>query len=237
MKKIITFITTIILSMSFTLTVTAQSNCVISAKDVAIQQKGQVTVPIEISSNNGFTNFGIALEYDREKLELVSINTKDGETVYLCGEFAAVNTEWTDEDEKTYGYITVASDTEIVDNGVLFTATFNTTDSFSDTATVTPIIKYVRNNTAVFSVFENVNVATQSGVVTDHSASVDSEILKGDINGDKKLNAIDITIAIGMRRAGAQLTEEQIKALDFNNNGKFDPIDITAMIGYLRSQK
>ena len=227
MKKIITFLTTIILSMSFTLTVTAQSNCVISAKDVAIQQKGQVTVPIEISSNNGFTNFGIALDYDREKLELVSINTKDGETAYLCGEFAAVNTEWTDEDEKTYGYITVASDSEITNNGVLFTATFNTTDSFNENATVTPIVKYMRNNTAVFSVFENINATADLGVITLKTDGTTSEVKLGDFDGDGFVTMLDVSDAFNAYMNEDELTDTQKIAADFNDNGIIDMLEVS----------
>ena len=227
MKKIIVLLMTIILSMSFTLTVAAQSNCVISAKDVTIQQKGQVTVPIEISSNNGFTNFGIALEYDREKLELVSINTKDGETVYLCGEFAAVNTEWTDEDEKTYGYITVASDSEITNNGILFTATFNTTDSFNENAAVTPIVKYMRNNTAVFSAFEHVNTTVQAGMAMLESAT---EIVQGDFNGNGKFDTADMMKIIAAFKTERALTNAELDAVDINGNGKFDTADLMKLI-------
>ena len=102
-------ITSVILAIAliFALAVTAMAaeiaDCTVSAT-----AGGTVTVPIRISGNRGFTNFGIALDYDREQLELLSIQTAEGETPYLCGTTVAVNTQWTGTDEKTFGYVTAA---------------------------------------------------------------------------------------------------------------------------------
>ena len=71
------------------------ADCTVSADSVSATAGGTVTVPIRISGNRGFTNFGIALDYDREQLELLSIQTAEGETPYLCGTTVAVNTQWT----------------------------------------------------------------------------------------------------------------------------------------------
>lgn len=92
-----------------------------------------MTVPIRISGNRGFTNFGIALDYDREQLELLSIQTAEGETPYLCGTTVAVNTQWTGTDEKTFGYVTAALEEAATADGILFTATFRVSGDFSGT--------------------------------------------------------------------------------------------------------
>lgn len=42
-----------------------------------------MTVPIRISGNRGFTNFGIALDYDREQLELLSTDGGRGNALSL----------------------------------------------------------------------------------------------------------------------------------------------------------
>ena len=91
MKKI----TSVILAVAliFALAVTAMAaeiaDCTVSADSVSATAGGTVTVPIRISGNRGFTNFGIALDYDRAQLELLSIQTAAGETPYLCGAVAA----------------------------------------------------------------------------------------------------------------------------------------------------
>ena len=75
MKKITSVILAI--ALIFALAVTAMAaeiaDCTVSADSVSATAGGTVTVPIRISGNRGFTNFGIALDYDREQLELLSI--------------------------------------------------------------------------------------------------------------------------------------------------------------------
>ena len=236
MKKIITVLMTILITMFLTLTVAAQSSgCTVTAKDIEIQQKGQVTVPIEISSNNGFTNFAIALDYDREQLELISINIKDGETEYLCGELVSVNTEWTDTDGNTYGYIAVASETEITVDGVLFTATFNTTDNFTETATVTPVIKYMRNNTVLFSVFENAEVSVQPGNITFETGSETPEIIYGDLNGDGELTYKEVLTTLAAFRSKTSLSETQMVSADIDGDGELEYKEVLTILKNFRA--
>jgi len=71
---------------------------------------------------------------DREQLELLSIQTAEGETPYLCGTTVAVNTQWTGTDEKTFGYVTAALEEAATADGILFTATFRVSGDFSGTA-------------------------------------------------------------------------------------------------------
>ena len=72
-------ITGVILAIAliFALAVTAMAaeiaDCTVSADSVSATAGGTVTVPIRISGNRGFTNFGIALDYDREQLELLKM--------------------------------------------------------------------------------------------------------------------------------------------------------------------
>lgn len=231
MKKFIGAVTAIIITMGITISASAQSlGCEVSVKDVTVQQKGQVTIPVEISSNNGFTNAAILLDYDRQQLELVSINTTDGENKYLCGDLASANTAWTDGEEKNYGYIVIASDTEITDNGVLFTATFNMKDEFAENATVTPTVKYMRNNTALFSMFENVNATSCSGEIILEDITQTPEIIPGDFDGNGQVDVMDITAAIIAYQNRTELTQTQKPAIDTNDNGIVDIMEITELI-------
>ena len=235
MKKITTILMSILLTMCLSISVMAQTGCVIAAKEVMITQTGQVTVPVEIVDNKGFTNFGIALDYDKEQLELVSINVKDEEISYLCGEFAATNINWLDvDDEKSYGYITAASETEISDSGILFTVTFNTTDKFNENAIVTPIVKYMRNNSAVFNIFEDVNVTTQSGAVTLIAGGNDAEKIYGDIDGDGILTYKEVLNTLAAFREKKVFTEEQIAMTDIDGNGKLEYKEVITILKNFR---
>ena len=153
-------ITSVILAIAliFALAVTAMAaeiaDCTVSADSVSATAGGTVTVPIRISGNRGFTNFGIALDYDREQLELLSIQTAEGETPYLCGTTVAVNTQWTGMDEKSFGYVTAALEEAATADGILFTATFRVSGDFSGTAAVQPVVQYMRSNKRLLSVFD-----------------------------------------------------------------------------------
>ena len=165
-------ITGVILAIAliFALAVTAMAaeiaDCTVSADSVSATAGGTVTVPIRISGNRGFTNFGIALDYDREQLELLSIQTAEGETPYLCGTTVAVNTQWTGTDEKTFGYVTAALEEAATADGILFTATFRVSGDFSGTAAVQPVVQYMRSNKRLLSVFDAIPVTTVSGTVS-----------------------------------------------------------------------
>ena len=182
-----------------------------------------MTVPIRISGNRGFTNFGIALDYDREQLELLSIQTAEGETPYLCGTTVAVNTQWTGTDEKTFGYVTAALEEAATADGILFTATFRVSGDFSGTAAVQPVVQYMRSNNRLLSVFDAIPVTTVSGTV--------STVLVGDYDQNGTVNALDV---MGLYRAvisGTDFSEEDLDRLDVNRDGMINALDIMAIYG------
>ena len=212
-------ITGVILAIAliFALAVTAMAaeiaDCTVSADSVSATAGGTVTVPIRISGNRGFTNFGIALDYDREQLELLSIQTAEGETLYLCGTTVAVNTQWTGTDEKTFGYVTAA----------LVTATFRVSGDFPGTAAVQPVVQYMRSNKRLLSVFDAIPVTTVSGTV--------STVLVGDYDQNGTVNALDV---MGLYRAvisGTDFSEEDLDRLDVNRDGMINALDIMAIYG------
>ena len=173
-----------------------------------------MTVPIRISWNRGFTNFGIALDYDREQLELLSIQTAEGETPYLCGTTVAVNTQWTGTDEKTFGYVTA----DMVKIGKL-----RVSGDFSGNAAVQPVVQYMRSNKRLLSVFDAIPVTTVSGTV--------STVLVGDYDQNGTVNALDV---MGLYRAvisGTDFSEEDLDRLDVNRDGMINALDIMAIYG------
>ena len=223
MKKIIGIVLAV--ALIFALAVTAMAaeiaDCTVSADPVSATAGKTVTVPIRITGNRGFTNFGIALDYDREQLELLSIQTAEGETPYLCGTVAAGNTQWADADGKTYGYVTAALEDAVTEDGILFTATFRVSENFSGTAAVQPVVQYMRSNKRLLSVFDTIPVTTASGTV--------STMLVGDYDRDGQVDVFD---AMGLYIAvldDVDFSEDDINRLDFNRDGEVDVFDVMAI--------
>ena len=223
MKKIISIVLAV--ALIFVLAVTAMAaeiaECTVSADSVSAGKT--VTVPVRITGNRGFTNFGIALDYDRAQLELLSIQTEAGETPYLCGAVAAGNTQWTGADGKTYGYVTAALEDAVTEDGILFTATFRVSEDFSGTAAVQPVVQYMRSNKRLLSVFDAIPVTTVSGTV--------SAALVGDYDQNGTVNALDV---MGLYRAvisGTDFSEEDLDRLDVNRDGMINALDIMAIYG------
>lgn len=154
-------------------------NCTVLAETVSGRPGDLVTIGVEISDNPGFTNFGIALDYDTAQLQLVGLNLADAQgTAYLCGSIAAQNPSWKPAEDdnaksnqafdqsRTYPYVTCAAEQAVQSNGTLFSATFKVLDGATGTAAVTPIVSYIRNNSVNLPAFESVNATVQSGGVT-----------------------------------------------------------------------
>lgn len=224
MKKIISIVLAV--ALIFALAVTAMAaeiaECTVSVDSVSAAGK-TVTVPVRITGNRGFTNFGIALDYDRAQLELLSIQTAEGETPYLCGAVAAGNTRWAGADGKTYGYVTAALEDAVTEDGILFTATFRVSEDFSGTAAVQPVVQYMRSNKRLLSVFDAIPVTTVSGTV--------STVLVGDYDQNGTVNALDV---MGLYRAvisGTDFSEEDLERLDVNRDGMINALDIMAIYG------
>ena len=220
-------ITSVILAIAliFALAVTAMAaeiaDCTVSADSVSATAGGTVTVPIRISGNRGFTNFGIALDYDREQLELLSIQTAEGETPYLCGTTVAVNTQWTGTDEKTFGYVTAALEEAATADGILFTATFRVSGDFSGTAAVQPVVQYMRSNKRLLSVFDAIPVTTASGTV--------STVLVGDYDRNGKVNVADVMGLFSAIMNGKSFSADDYSRVDANQDGRINVADVMAI--------
>ena len=222
MKRIIAICLAVLLSLALPLTVLAAelTSCTVTADSVAGSPGETVTVAVQIADNPGFTNFAIALDYDREHLTLKSIETKDGGTPYLCGSNASINMAW-DEGEKEYGFVVSASADPVKENGILFTVTFEIAADFVGEAQVTPVVKYIRNNEAVFSIFEQIHATVTSGTVTS--------ILVGDVNGDGIIEYNDVMLAYKAFLGEAELTGSQMTVVDSNRNGAVEEAEYQAI--------
>ena len=222
MKKITACILAIVIIGCFTLTAMADSvNCNIKIDSFKTKGDCEITVPVVIDSNSGFTNFAIALDYDHEVLELRDIQTKDQKGIYLCGETAGVSTNWIGEDGREYGYISCAQSEKVTDEGILFTAVFYVKDGFFEKTTITPIIKYMRNNEAVFSIFEEIRTTAATGTV-----EYDAEALSGDVNGDGDVTPADAAKVYKSILGAIELTEKERQAADINKDDNITVEDV-----------
>lgn len=222
MKKSIGILLVVLLSLTLTLTVMAVelTNCTVTAETVSGAPGETVTVEIQIAENPGFTNFAIALDYDREHLTLKSIETEDGNAPYLCGSNVSINKTW-DGEEKEYGFVVSASADPVKGNGTLFAVTFEIAADFVGEAQVTPMVQYIRNNEALFSVFEEIDAEATSGAVLS--------VLEGDVNGDGIIEYDDVMLAYKAFLGEAELTAEQMAAVDANGNGTVEETEYQAI--------
>ena len=220
MKKIISVMLSLVICLSLPLMALAEeiTTCTVTADSIPTPPGAQITVPVKIAGNQGFTNFAISLEYDKEKLTLLSINTADGETNYLCGTFVSTNLAWENVEQKSCGYIVSASAEAVAGDGILFTATFQVSEHFKDTATVTPVVHYIRNNAAVFSVFEEITATVTPGTV--------NAIVAGDVTGDGVVEYDDVMLAYKASLGEAVLTEEEKLLADINGDQEIDNLDV-----------
>ena len=223
MKRMIYLVLSLLLCLRLPLAVFADSTetCTITADSVATPPGKQITVPVRMAGNQGFMNFAISLEYEQEKLKLLSINTVEGETNYLCGGLVSTNVAWENAEKRSCGYIVSASPETITGDGILFTATFQVSENLKDTATVTPVVHYIRNNAAVFSVFEEITASVTAGTI--------NAIVAGDVTGDGVVEYDDVMLIYQAASGKADLTEEQQILADLNGDQTIDDLD-TAQI-------
>ena len=245
MKRFLRFIPVLLLVLGLPLAAAAAelTRCSISADSVSGRPGEEITVPVRIASNPGFTNFGIALDYDREAMTLASIRlAEDEQEPYLCGSFAASNIAWDPAldanaeafgETAHYGYVVCVHPEAVSSDGILFTATFRLADTFSGTAAVTPVVNYLRNNEAVFSVFEAVAARTEPGTVTADALA----ILIGDVNQDGYITADDAATAFAASKGALELTQEQKTAADANGDGYITADDAAQIFAMSKSNQ
>lgn len=220
MKKVISILLSLLYLLGVPMFAFAEeiTSCSICADSVPTPPGEQITVPIRITENQGFTNFAISLEYDPEKLELISIHTTDGQNPYLCGTMVSTNIGLKNADGESCGYIVSAAENAVSGDGILFTATFRVSQDFADAAAVTPVVHYVRNNAAVFSIFEAITASVTSGTIT--------AIVSGDVTGDGMVEYDDVMKVYKASLGEVSLTEEEKLLADINGDHTIDNLDV-----------
>ena len=138
----------------------------------------------------------------------------------FCGSNVSINKTW-DEGEKEYGFVVSASADPVKENGILFTVTFEIAADFVGEAQVTPVVQYIRNNEAVFSIFEEIHATVTDGMITS--------VLVGDVNGDGIIEYNDVMMAYKAFLGETELTAEQLASVDTNGNGTVEEAEYQAI--------
>lgn len=212
MKRTWLGIITAALLLCLPMTALATENATLSADTVTAAAGGTVTVPIRLEGNPGFTNFAVSLEYDKEKLTLVSLNAQSEEgSAYLCGSLTAGNPEWKVEEGTANGYLAGASAEVITGDGTLFTATFRLAADFSGTASVKPVVHYLRNGGEAG--FTDVAVTAKAGSISNY--------IPGDVNDDGEVTLED---AMMTYNASIGLIKENDR-MDIDQDGEITLVD------------
>ena len=209
MKKGIAMILAVLLCLTIPVAVAAAelTDCTITAVSGAAAPGETVTMEIRIENNPGFTNFAMALDYDRNTLTLRSLDP-------VIEAMVSTSPNWQDADGTEMGYVVCASPEPIKENGVLFTATFEVSADAVDEAVVTPQVQYIRNNEAVFSIFQAIRAAVNPGSITTVAT-----VLDGDTSGDGIIEYNDVMLAYKAFLGEAKLTAVQMATVDSNRNG------------------
>ena len=216
MKKGIAMILAVLLCLMIPIAAAAAelTSCTLTAVSGVAVPGETVTMEIRIENNPGYTNFAIALDYDRNKLTLLSLDP-------VIGAMVSTNLNWQDANGTEMGYVVCASPEPIKENGILFTATFEISADAVDEAVVTPQVQYIRNNEAVFSIFEAISAAVNPGSVTT--------VRNGDISGDGIIEYNDVMLAYKAFLGETELTAAQMAAVDSNGNGIVEEAEYQAI--------
>lgn len=195
-----------------------ETGCRITGEAVKTLPGKTVVIPIEISGNPGFTNFGIGLEYDSSKLELVELVTVGQEDIYLCGSRVSTNKAWTPQSGESgagtpQGYVTAAVPEKITLSGTLFAARFAVKADFEGSTQVTPHVYSLRcyEDAAGFS----------DVVVTAEPVKVNALIM-GDINRDGIIEYDDVIAAYAAAKGERELNPEEMEIADMDGSGDID---------------
>ena len=191
----------------------------VTAASLSSMPDREITIPVSIEGNPGFTNLAIALEYDPAKLELKSIST---ENQILGTVKNRTNVQWKKDEKTTCGFLVAASPTVVTGDGILFTVTFKVHKDFAETTVVTPKVLYLRSNAVDHKVFQSITPEVTFGTI--------KAILAGDVNLDGVVEYDDVMAAYQeLQSSEKTFTDDQKKVADLNNNGYIDESDVSAI--------
>jgi hypothetical protein len=120
------------------------------------------------------------------------------------------------------------------EDGVMFTVTFRLSETFGESVSVTPVVAYIRSQSAAPSVFNEVQVQIASGTI---SGNTESSVQPGDVNGDSYITADDAASAFAASKDSSGLTQEQRTAADVNRDGYITADDAAQIFAMSKSRQ
>lgn len=212
MKKVIVILLAAMVALSVPLAAVAadMTSCTVIVEDVFGAPGETVTVTVRMADNPGFTNLAIGLDYNQEHLTLKTIQPQVDIPF-------STNPRW----EENQGYFVCASSAPVKENCDLFTATFEIDKDFTGALEILPRIHYIRNNEAVFSIFESIHAAITGGQIFS--------VLAGDVSGDGVIEYDDVMFAYRAFVGEMELTAAQMAVVDSNENGLVDEAEYQAI--------
>lgn len=187
-----------------------------------------IAVPVKLMINEGFSALGISVTFDPTKLAYDSLKFSDvyGSTVQLdsytlsqTGSKLTINLTGKG-DVKTTGPLMYL-------NFRVLEQTTGRTGTQASKAGTTPVVltvETVDNQTAA----ELQYAATTTCTVT----ITEKERLLGDLNGDNRVNLIDLGYALQYYNDERALTNAELWAVDVNKNGRLDIMDVQLILRY-----
>ena len=214
MKRILSLLLAVLILQTISVIAFAQNLiCTVSA-DTVEYAGAEVAVPLRIADNPGFTNFSLELSYDPRQLELVRIqHSLDGST-YLCPETVSINLSHSQQSHMATALVIAAAPEPVTEDGVLFVAVFRVLDPQGGECKVNPKVNYIRNNGAVFSVFETITALVTEGAVLVP--------ITADVNGDGKADGTDVDLIYSAYLGEVTLTPAQMAIADVNHDGMIE---------------
>jgi len=175
-----------------------------------------VRVYVVVSQNPGFTNFGIGLHYDHEKLELTAIRTDtEGEDSSLPNTLVSTSTAYTDAGGDTLGFVTAASGEPITGDAMLFEATFAVKEGARGSAQVMPVVYRLRT-------------CDENNAFSDAAADVRA-VAPGDVNRDGCMEYDDVIAVYAAANGERTLTPIEAQIADVDGDGDLDADDALAI--------
>lgn len=230
LKRILSLVFSFVVLMNMPMQAVATEmqtpGCSVTAESIRTFPGKTITIPVQIENNPGFNNFAISLEYDTEKLTLISIDIAKEDTPYLCGSLVSSNVDWKNPEKTSCGYIVAESPDAVADNGILFTATFEVSEALTDVTVVAPVVHYIRSNAEKTPEFADIAVTVTESTVTP--------VKPGDVTGDDMVDYDDVMLIYRASLEEVTLNEEQMVAADFDGNNEIDESDVEAVYDLYR---
>lgn len=213
---------------------TGRTKLVILGTD-SVSGYDMITVPVNLMVNEGFSSLGISATFDPAKLAYDSVVISDAYRNNVLLDSYTMS--------QTGSKLTVnlASKGDIKTTGTLMYLNFRVTDLPATSGTGTQASATKLGPTPVVLNVETVDKLTPSelqyvAATTCTVTITEREHLAGDVNGNNRIDLIDVLYVIQYYNDVKKLTDVEFRAADMDKNGVVNLIDARIMLQYYDSE-